>query len=145
MITIQDLIDRFGEHELANLTDRDNYTVINTDIVEKAINDATAEAESYLKTTGLVSRTSHRRLIYTADKKPPEALVIKLCDIARYYLYEDGTTTIVETRYKQAIDWLKLVMKNPKMLTGVLDNSDDSNGSSGIHVIPNPVPNMWTD
>lgn len=45
MIKLQDLIDRFGESELAQLTDRDNYQTINEMIANKAIDDASAEVE----------------------------------------------------------------------------------------------------
>lgn len=135
MITLQDLIDRFGESELANLTDKENYQIIDETVSDHAIADAIAEVAGYLNPTGLVVNG-----VYIGT--PPKALVLKTCDIARYYLYENGVTEIVEKRYKQAIDWLLLAQKNPSMLTGVIDNG--TNGTnSGIWVMPNTTPNGW--
>lgn len=134
MITLQDLIDRFGEAEIINLTDKDNYQAINETVANHAIQDATSEIVAYLNPTGLIADG-----MYLGT--PPRALKLKACDIARYYLYENGVTEIAEARYKQAIDWLVLVSKNPAMLTGV-DATPKAN--SGISVIPNTPPNMWS-
>ena len=104
IITRDDLLERFGEKELIELTDREAYAVINDNVLQKAIEDAEAEAGAYLQAAGLVL------------KAPPKALVIKTCDIARYYLYENGVTDIVEARYKQAISWFKTWLKTRKCL-----------------------------
>ncbi len=138
MITLDDLIDRFGETELANLTDKENYQIIDETVINHAIADAMAEVVAYLNPTGLIVGG-----VYVGT--PPKALKIKACDIARYYLYENGVTEIVEARYKQAIDWLKLVGKNPTMLTGVIDDGGTNGTKSGIAVMSNPTPNMWKD
>lgn len=141
MITLNDLIKRFGEQELANLTDRDSYATIDETVTAHAIADAEAEIESYLNATGLFMRDEHGALIYTYGT-PPKGLIIKGCDIARYYLYENGVTDIVEARYKQAIDYLKLIAKNPAMLTGA---NEKPQSVGGIAVIANQTPNMWKD
>lgn len=135
MITLTDLTDRFGETEIINLSDHDRLEVINEVVVNQAINDATAEVIGYLNPTGLIVNG-----VYTGT--PPKSLVLKTCDIARYYLYENGVTEIVEKRYKQAIDWLLLVQKNPSMLTGA-DNATQITAKSGIVVMPNEVPSIW--
>lgn len=145
MITKQDLIDRFGEAELATLTDREHYNTIDDEVLNKAIADAQAEVESYLNPTGLVIRDDLGDLVYRMQQTPPKPLVIKACDIARYYLYEDGDTKIVKERYEQAIAWLKLVMKNPSMLTGIDDEKQAERIESGVYVLPNPKPNYWRD
>ncbi|MDO4897067.1 MAG: DUF1320 domain-containing protein [Moraxella sp.] len=136
MISLQDLIDRFGENELANLTDKENYTVINETVINHAITDATAEVIGYLNPTGLIVSG-----VYLGT--PPKSLVLKVCDIARYYLYENGVTEIVEKRYKQAIDWLLLMQKNPSMLTGLADTGATDEIKSGIAVMPNCPPSIW--
>lgn len=135
MIELQDLIDRFGETEIINLSDHDRLEVINETVVNQAINDATAEVIGYLNPTGLIVGGVYAHT-------PPKSLILKTCDIARYYLYENGVTDIVEKRYKQAIDWLLLVQKNPIMLTGE-DNATQITAKTGIVVIPNEVPSMW--
>lgn len=145
MITLDDLITRFGADELAQLTDREQYQVIDAAVVAKAIADAESEVESYLNAVGLVKRDAAGVLLYAAPVVP-KPLIIKTCDIARYYLYENGVTAIVKERYEQAIAWLKLVMKNPSMLTGATDRNGNTDGiNSGIYVLPNPVPSHWMD
>lgn len=134
MITLQDLIERFGEEELINLSDKAQFQFIDENVIAHAIDDATAEVVGYLNPTGLVACGAYIGIA-------PKSLKLKICDIARYYLYEDGATEIVEKRYKQAIDWLLLVQKNPSMLTGLtgLDNKP----STGISVMPNVAPDGW--
>lgn len=144
MISKQDLIDRFGETELAQLTDREQATVIDDAVLNKAIADAESEIESYLNLTGLFFRDEDGSLVYRLAAHPPKPLIIKACDIARYYLYEDGDITIVKERYQQAIAWLKLVMKNPAMLTGNQDTAKIK-GQNGVYVLANPVPDYWED
>lgn len=137
MITQQDLIDRFGEVELAELSDHDQHADINAVVVAKAIADAQSEAMSYLAAAGIAK---------AVQLSPPSALKIKLCDIARYYLYENGMIEVVETRYNRAIVWLKDVMRNPSMLVDA-DNTDKatSDAMSGSMVKPNPLPRGITD
>ncbi len=144
MITLDDLKTRFGSDELIALSDRQGRDVIDVKVINKAISDATAEVASYLLPTGLV-KFNDTGVVYVGSVMP-KALTIKTCDIARYYLHDDNLTETVEKRYKQAIDWLKLVQKNPAMLTGVNDNNgDNQNVNSGIYVMPNPKPNEWID
>ena len=79
MISLQDLIDRFGETELANLTDKENYAIIDETVINHAISDAVAEVVGYLNPTGLIVNGVYAHT-------PPKSLVLKTCDIARYYL-----------------------------------------------------------
>lgn len=131
IITRNDLLERFGEKELAERTDREAYQIIDETVLQKAIGDAEAEAGAYLQAAGLVLTT------------PPKALVIKTCDIARYYLYEDAMVQIVEDRYKQALAWFKDVVRNPKMLdAGVLPQAVNPSRCS---VVPNLPPANWAE
>lgn len=104
IITRQDLIDRFGEGELVVLTDREGRGVIDDEVLNRAIEDAEAETAAYIQAAGLVLPS------------PPKVLVIKVCDIARYYLHDNGETQVVLDRYKQAIAWLRDVVRNPRLL-----------------------------
>ena len=126
LATKQDMVERFGQVELAQITDHEHGTDINDEVLNLALQDATDEAQSYLKGAGIIIN------------KPQKALVLKVCDIARYYLYENGVTEIVEKRYLQAIGWLKTVQKNPAMLRE--DTADDDDINSGIAVKPNVMP-----
>ena len=104
IITRQDLIDRFGEGELVVLTDREGRGVIDDEVLNRTIEDAEAETAAYVQAAGLVLPS------------PPKVLVIKVCDIARYYLHDNGETQVVLDRYKQAIAWLRDVVRNPRLL-----------------------------
>lgn len=143
MITLQDLIDRFGEDELANLSDRENYRVIDEVVINKAIKDAETTASSYLLAAGLFA-IANDQLVYVAGNTPA-ALTNALCDIARYELHVRGVTETVQKRYDDAIAWLKLVMKHPAMLTGKDTKSSSHAATSGVAVMPNPVPSIYGD
>lgn len=140
MITKDDLIHRFGLDELVNLTDKEQYQFVDDTVVSYAIADATALVASYLKPAGLITETLAGSFIYSVNgaiQPVPKALNLRLCDIARYYLYENGTTDIVEKRYSEAIDWLKMVAAKPQMLTGAKQDN------SGICVIAATPPNLY--
>lgn len=142
MIEVQDLIDSFGERELIALSDRHKTGAIDLGVANKAILEAEAEVASYLIPAKLVlaDYETHSYRFFTGQT--PDALKAKVCDIARYRLYEDGVTTIVEDRYKQALEWLRLVMKNPTMLCADLNAEQKS---SGISVKANSAPSQWED
>ena len=81
--TLQDLIDRFGESELIELTDRSGGEAITVDqaVVGKALADAGEEIDGYL-----ASR-------YRLPLDPVPGLVTRwACDLARASLYKDGAT-----------------------------------------------------
>lgn len=127
MITQDDLIERFGAEEMAALSDHERGTTLNPAVIARAIADAEAEVASYLAPVGLAHIT------------PPKALVIKACDIARYYLHQDGAEGVVKERYEYALRWLKDVMRNPAMLTGMGDTSPAA-PASAVEVRPNVIP-----
>lgn len=97
--TKQNLIDRFNEAELIQLSDRLNTGSINDVVLNQAIDDATAEINSYLSAYPLPLL------------KIPANLQRLACDIARYYLYDDQAIDQVTKRYSDAIDYLKLIAK----------------------------------
>lgn len=91
--TAQDLIDRFGEQELIDLTDKGitPQGVINALVLDGAIADADAEIEGYL---------IGRYALPLATV--PGVLTRIACDIARYHLYDDLATEQVRDRYEDA-------------------------------------------
>jgi len=95
----QGLIDRFSEDELIQLTDRHNLGVIDDNVLNRAIEDASTEMDGYLS-----------RFNYTADTLP-ESLEPLACNIARYYLYDDAPSDHIITRYNNAIKYLEKVNK----------------------------------
>lgn len=100
----QGLIDRFGEKELIQLTDRTNVppTTVDDTVVEKALTDAHSLLNSYIAKR------------YTLPISPaPEILVRMEADVARYYLHgtradKDGE---VERAYRDAVAWAKDVSR----------------------------------
>lgn len=133
IITINDLIQRFGEQELAERSDREYGTDINQAVLQRAIDDAVAEANSYVRAAGIVLN------------KPSVALVGFVCDMARYRLYDDAVTEIIDERYKRAIAWLKEAVKSPQMLDDDFSGSlNDENRLVGCAVIGNTPP-KWLD
>lgn len=108
--TKQDLLDRFSESELIQLTDEDNVGVINEATLNKAISDADAEINSYLTA-------------YLPLANVPANLVLIACNITRYYLYGDTVTELVQTRYDSAVKYLTQVAK------GVISLGPDTSGT----------------
>lgn len=103
--TQQALVDRFGETEIAQLSDRANTGAIDPVVVAAKLADADGEIDSYL-----VGR-------YTLPLDPvPVALQRIACDIARYHLFDDRVTEAVTQRYKDAIRFLELVAKGQVQL-----------------------------
>ena len=97
--TQQNLVDRFGETELIQLTDRDNIGVIDTSVLARAITDAGCEMDSYLTGYSLPLATV------------PDNFERIACDIARYYLYDNLMAEQVKARYESCIRYLKDVSK----------------------------------
>ena len=97
--TKQNLIDRFSERELIQLTDRDNLGIIDNDVLNQALSDADAEINAYLTAYALPLATVPANLVRIAGA------------IARYYLFSDQATEQVKTRYNDAIKYLQLIGK----------------------------------
>ncbi|MCK9622001.1 MAG: DUF1320 domain-containing protein [Methylobacter sp.] len=121
--TKQNLIDRFGEAELIQLTDENNLGVINDTVLTQAITDADADINSYL--------TAYPLPLVTI----PANLVRIACDIARYYLFDDQVVSQVETRYNNAIKYLQMVAKG--QITIAPDTSGDiaTTEASGVDYV----------
>lgn len=86
--TEQELIDRYGEDEILQLSDRDQSGSIDSDVVVKAITDADNEINSYLAARYTLPLTA------TAP-----VLVLVSSDVARYRLHENDATDEVAERY----------------------------------------------
>lgn len=134
LITQADLVQRFGERELVNLTDRTAKREIVPDVLQKALNDAEAEVNGYLRAAG-----------FRQPFAPvPYALVVKTCDVCRWYLYENGIPDVVQKRYDNAIAWFKLLIKNPSILGFDADGVEEVKASGGMAVISNELKD-WKD
>jgi len=97
--TKQDMIDRFSEQELIQLTDINGLALIDDVVLNQAISDAEAEINGYLAKYTLPLVTV------------PPVLVRLSCDIARYFLYDDMATDQVIKRFDAALKYLLSVAK----------------------------------
>ncbi len=111
----QGLIDRYSEDELIQLTDRDDLGIINDDVLDRAIEDASTEMDAYLS-----------RFFFSPDTLP-KSLKPLACDIARYRLYEEAPSDHITDRYNNAIKFLKAVNKGEITIgTNIQDNEVDT-------------------
>lgn len=94
----QDMIDRFGDEELALLTDRVNGAVVDDVVLTRALEDADAKINAYIGKRYSLPLASMPRVILAAA-----------ADIARYGLYEDRATETVKERHGAAIKFLESV------------------------------------
>jgi phage gp36-like protein len=126
----QDLIDRFGEKELRELTDRVNRppTTIDETVVGRALADATALIDGYIaKKYNLPLATV------------PEILIKTTSDVARYYLHGKAADkdSPVTAAYNQAVAWLKDVAKGLIQL----DDGGETPEPAGGGAIKTSAPN----
>ncbi len=105
--TQQDLIDRFGATELAQLTDLVAGAVINATTVARALADTDAKIDSFL---------GSRYLLPLATV--PTVLVGLAADMARYALWDQRASDAVAQRNKDALALLALFAKGQVTLPG---------------------------
>lgn len=102
--TKQDLVDRFGEIELRQLTDRTNVppTTVNDTVVGRALSDA----------DGLIDGYIGKKYALPLAEVPP-MLTKVAADLARYYLHGKAADrdSPVTAAYNQAVAWLRDVSK----------------------------------
>jgi phage gp36-like protein len=100
--TKQNMIDRFAEQELIQLTDRANPPAgaIDDTVLNKALADADATINDHLQGRYALPLSV-----------VPLSLERMACELARYYLYDDHPTDTVRTKYEDAIKFLEAVSK----------------------------------
>lgn len=118
----QDLIDRFGEDELIQLTDRSASPVaIDDTVLGKALSDADGVIDAHL---------AGRYTLPLASV--PKLLVRYAADIARYFLYEDRAGESVRRAYEDALAFLKRVSEGKASLGLDASNAAVSPSSGGV-------------
>lgn len=96
---VTDMQMRFGQEELEQLAPSDTGAV-DQDKVESALNDASAEMDTYLGS------------VYTLPLSDPNPYLKTICcDITRFRLWDDAVSEEVRKRYEDAVAWLKKVVK----------------------------------
>ena len=98
--TPQAMIDRYGENELIQLTDRANLGAVGDTVLDQALADADAEIDGYLAV----------RYPLPLAHVPP-VLTRIACDVARYRLYDDQSPEEVRNRYTDAVKWLAAIAR----------------------------------
>ncbi len=122
--TQQNMIDRFGQEELIQRTDRDQLGVIDTVVLTQALNDAAALIDGYL------------RAAYTLPLATvPAELVLVCCNLARFYLYDDGAIEVVQKRRDEAISWLKDVSAKRVSLGADSGGNPAPAASGGVSIV----------
>ena len=94
VITAEEMIRRFGEPEMIQLTNSQGDEV-NGEVLKAAANRAVTMINSYI--AGRVQALSSL----------PPPLLGAACDITRYYLYSNNPPDHVVERYKQAMKYLR--------------------------------------
>lgn len=117
--TQADMVARFGERVIIQLTDRTGSGVIDSVVLGDAIADACAEIDGYLTDQVLPLASVPSNLIRIA------------ADIAAYHLHRGRPVDDVLNRYTQAIDYLTKVSKGTvRLLTTAQEVAPDSVNTS---------------
>lgn len=98
--SVQDMIDRFGDTIVIELTDDEHTGAVNTAVAERALTDATSEIDGYLAAR------------YTLPVTDTPRLLSLLCtDIARYRLEMEHSSEETRKRYEDAVRKLEKIAK----------------------------------
>lgn len=121
--SVQDMIDRFGQVELVQLTDPDQIAV-QPQRAQRALDDAQAFANGLLAQAYRLPLAGCRKPAPTpqnpraTEQAPPPQLVRIVCDVARYYLYDElAPEHEVALRYKAACAELRAIADGKAQLT----------------------------
>lgn len=102
----EDLVQRYGESEIAMLEDPSGTGVPDSAVSEAAIKDAEDEVDSYVGMRYSLPLPS-----------VPQPIIRCTCDIARFRLYKDRPTEEIKYRYERTIRWLEQLSLGKVALT----------------------------
>lgn len=106
--TQQDLVVRYGELELIQLTDREGLLgAIDSAVLNAALSDASAEIDGYLRDGGYALPLT----------QVPQTLTRHACQMARHYLYDGPRPDQVQKDYQESLRWLERVAAGQVRLT----------------------------
>ncbi len=136
--TVQDMIDRFGEPEMIQLTDAAHQVAVQPARIQLKLDDAHALADGYLARVFALPLDGCAKPVgvVAVEMVPPPQLTRAVCDIARYYLYDDlAPESEVYRRYKQATTELQAIADGKAQLMcpwgGQPGQSADSGPAAG--------------
>jgi phage gp36-like protein len=121
-----DMVARFGERELVELTDTGDVRTgeINAAILAQALADADATINGYIG-------SRYQLPLATV----PQLLVVIACDIARYRLMSDRPTDEVRQRREDAVSWLDKIAQGKYTLGLDAGNNETPEGDDGPQVV----------
>lgn len=125
--TEAELVKRFGEAEIIQLSDKSSLGVIDSDVVTAAISDADNEMNAYLG------------VIYELPLSVSPAIPMLediSSDIARFRLHENRATQEVVYRYEKRIEFLQKVAAGKAILVDENGNRVDPSPSGGNSIGP---------
>ena len=121
--TVQDMIDRYGEPEMIQLTDPD-ILAVQAAKAQRALDDAQAFADSFvgrvyrLPLAGCAKPAPVPGDLGAVEHVAPPQLTRVVCDVARYYLYSDlAPEHEVYLRYKAAERELTQIAEGKSVLS----------------------------
>ena len=121
--TVQDMVNRFGEQELIQLTDPE-LQAVNATKAERALEDAQAFADSFVARVYRLPLTGCSKLAPVpgnpgaVELVAPPQITRVVCDVARYYLYSDlAPEHEVYLRYKAAERELTQIAEGKSVLS----------------------------
>ena len=121
---VADMVARFGDLEVIQISDRNLDGLIDDDVVNVALRDASAEIDAYLG-----------RFKHPFDEVPP-ILTRLCCDIARYRLAATSGTLItdeIRNRYKiDVLDLLKALAKGEVQLGSDSQGEEVATSDNGV-------------
>jgi phage gp36-like protein len=98
--TVNDLVSRFDLDELIQLTDSSGTGIIDADVVNAAILDASATIDGYIGGR------------YPLPLTAVPTVLTRICaNVARYNLYDNSVTEVVQNNYTDALKFLMSVAK----------------------------------
>ena len=114
-----EMVDRFGELEMIQLTDREITGLLDEDVLNRALADADALLDGYL------------RLRYAIPVDDATGLLSMLAaDVTRYLLYDEHPTDIVKERYEKALERLKEIARGLVTLDADSADSGDEDAAT---------------
>jgi len=117
--TLQTLTDQVGIDEVTRSSDRDGSGAIDPGVVERALEDASSEIDSYVGS------------VYKLPLNPVPGIVVTYCGIIALYRMSLETGSYTEEkrkRYEDAIRWLRDVAKGVASLDGEVEAVPKSSG-----------------
>jgi phage gp36-like protein len=124
--TYDDVETRLGPDDLAALADHDGDGAADAQVVEQAIESASALIDSYLGVRFSVP-------VLDAEGSPPESLRTAAVNLAVYLLQlgRDSVTEDVRLQHEEDVAWLTDVARG-RVSPGVEPRPDESAGAPGV-------------